>query len=75
MPLRNERLLDDTAGRILSALQTDARLSFSALGRQVGLSAPAGAERVRRMEDAGIITGYRVELGLQQLFPSRPSLA
>jgi Lrp/AsnC family leucine-responsive transcriptional regulator len=75
MPLRNERLLDDTAGRILGALQTDARLSFSALGRQVGLSAPAGAERVRRLEDAGIITGYRVERGLQQLFPSRPSFA
>ncbi len=69
MALRNERLLDDTAWRILDALQADSRLSFSALGRRVGLSAPAAAERVRRLEDAGIITGYRVELGLEKLFP------
>ena len=69
MASRNERLLDDTAWRILEALQTDSRLSFSALGRRVGLSAPAAAERVRRLEDAGIIAGYRVELGLEKLFP------
>jgi Lrp/AsnC family leucine-responsive transcriptional regulator len=69
MALRSERLLDDTAWRILDALQADSRLSFSALGRRVGLSAPAAAERVRRLEDAGIIIGYRVELGLEKLFP------
>jgi len=69
MTSRSERLLDDTAWRILDVLQADSRLSFSALGRRVGLSAPAIAERVRRMEAAGIITGYRVELGLEKLFP------
>jgi Lrp/AsnC family leucine-responsive transcriptional regulator len=67
---RAERLLDETGWRILDALQANARVAFSDLGRQVGLSAPAVAERVRRMEDAGLITGYRVELGLEKLgFP------
>jgi Lrp/AsnC family leucine-responsive transcriptional regulator len=69
MTLRTERLLDDTARRILDALQADSRLSFSELGRRVGLSAPAIAERVRRLEDAGIIIGYRVDLALEKLFP------
>ena len=70
MALRNERTLDDVAWRILGALQADARLSFSELGRRVGLSPPAAAERVRRLEDAGIISGYRAELNLERLgFP------
>jgi len=56
---RLESLLDDTGWRLLAALQADARLSFSELGRRVGLSPPAAAERVRRLEDAGVITGYR----------------
>ena len=70
MATRTERLLDDTGWRILDALQANARVAFSELGRQVGLSAPAVAERVRRMEDAGLIKGYRVELELGKLgFP------
>ncbi len=69
MTLQTERLLDPIGWRILEALQADARLSFSQLGRRVGLSAPAAAERVRRMEDAGIIAGYRVDLALEKLFP------
>ena len=58
-----ERLLDRTGLKILHALQQNARLSFSELGRQVALSSPAVAERVRKMEEAGIIGGYyaRVE--------------
>lgn len=51
--------MDDLNWRILELLQQDARLPYSEIGRRVGLSAPAVAERVRRMEDAGIITGYR----------------
>jgi Lrp/AsnC family leucine-responsive transcriptional regulator len=43
-------------------LQADARLSYNELARRVGLSSPTVAERVRRMEDAGIITGYRAEI-------------
>jgi len=50
---------DDMDRRVLEALQEDARLSYRALGRRIGLSQPAVAERVRRLEDAGIITGYR----------------
>lgn len=53
-----EKLLDHTGWRILQELQADARLSMAELGRRVGLSAPAVAERVRKLEDAKIIAGY-----------------
>jgi Lrp/AsnC family leucine-responsive transcriptional regulator len=53
------RELDRTDWAILTELQRDARLSYLALGKLVGLSGPATAERVRRLEAAGIITGYR----------------
>lgn len=49
---------------ILGHLQADARLSFSELSRRVHMSAPAVAERVRRMEDAGILRGYHAEVDL-----------
>src|SRR6266852_2497443 len=69
MAFPTERLLDDVGWRVLAALQAAARLSFSALGRGVGPS-PAAAERVRRLEDAGIIRGYRAELDPERLgFP------
>jgi Lrp/AsnC family leucine-responsive transcriptional regulator len=64
---RIDRLLDETGWQVLAALQENARIPFSELGRRVGLSAPAVAERVRRMEDAGIIAGYGVRLGFEQL--------
>jgi Lrp/AsnC family leucine-responsive transcriptional regulator len=68
--LESELILDDVAWRLLAELQANARISFSELGRRVGLSAPAVAERVRRMEEAGIIAGYHVELNLEKLgFP------
>jgi len=51
--------LDDIDRRLLAALQQDARLSYRALGRQIGLSQPAVADRVRRLEESGVITGYR----------------
>jgi Lrp/AsnC family leucine-responsive transcriptional regulator len=53
--------------RILCELQENARLSFSELGRRVGLTPPAVAERVRRLEEAGIIAGYRLELDIERL--------
>ncbi len=53
------RLLDEIGISLLVALQQNARLSYSELGRLVGLSAPAVGERVRRLEEAGVITGYR----------------
>ena len=57
-----ERLLDRTGLNILRALQKNARLSFSELGRRVALSSPAVAERVRKMEAAGIISGYHARV-------------
>ena len=62
MALEIEKLLDETGWRILQALQENARLSFSELGLRVGLSSPAVAERVRKLEDAGIIKGYHAEI-------------
>lgn len=56
------KLLDTIGWRILAEFQEDARIQFVELGRRVGLSTPAVIERVRRMEEAGIITGYRVEI-------------
>ena len=50
---------DDTDWRILDELQQDGRVSFSELGRRVAMSSPAVTERVRRLEEVGIITGYR----------------
>jgi Lrp/AsnC family leucine-responsive transcriptional regulator len=59
--------LDRIGWRILTELQADPRIPFSELGRRVGLSPPAVAERVRRLQDAGIIAGFRVDLGLDRL--------
>ncbi|MFG1711262.1 Lrp/AsnC family transcriptional regulator [Nonomuraea sp. M3C6] len=56
--------------RIVTELQLDARVSFAELGRRVSLSAPAVAERVRRLEEAGVITGYHAEVDPRALgFP------
>ena len=58
------RSLDDLDWAILRELQEDARVSWSELGRRVALSPPAVADRVRRLEEAGVISGYRAEIGL-----------
>jgi Lrp/AsnC family leucine-responsive transcriptional regulator len=55
-------LLDDVNRRLLEELQADARLTIAELGRRVNLSAPAVAERVQRLERAGVITGYHARL-------------
>lgn len=49
---------------LLRELQVDARLSFSELSRRVHLSPPAVAERVRRLEEAGVVTGYHAHVDL-----------
>jgi Lrp/AsnC family leucine-responsive transcriptional regulator len=67
MSLENERLLDDIGWHILQELQENARLSFAELGRRVGLSIPAVTERVHRMEDAGIITGYHADVNPEKV--------
>lgn len=62
-----ERLLDETGWRILRELQGNARITFSELGRRVALTPPAVAERVRRLEEAGVIRGYHVEIDRETL--------
>jgi len=54
--------IDSTNRRLLAELQADARLSLAELGRRVGLSSPAVAERLQRLEQAGVIRGYRAEV-------------
>jgi Lrp/AsnC family leucine-responsive transcriptional regulator len=54
--------VDEANLRLLRELQADARLSFAELGRRVGLSAPAVAERVARLEESGSIRGYRADV-------------
>lgn len=67
MTLSLDKLLDVTGRKIVQLLQANARLSFSELGRKVGLSQPATAERVKRLEEAGVITGYHAAVDLKKL--------
>ncbi len=62
MNLKIEKLLDTIGKDIVQALVKNARISFSELGRVVGLSTPAVTERVRKLEEAGIITGYHAAI-------------
>ena len=62
-----DSVLDATDRRILAAMVDDARLSLAELGRRIGLSSPAVAERVRRLERDGVISGYRVEINPRAL--------
>ena len=60
---RNEGLaLDPTNRGLLDALSADARISMVELGRRVGMSAPAVRERIARLEETGVIRGYRVDV-------------
>jgi len=59
--------MDRTDWVLLEALQKDARLSFAELARRVGMSAPSVTERVKRLEDAGIITGYHAMVSVEKL--------
>ncbi len=51
--------MDITDYKILDSLQRDGRISMKNLGAEVGLTSPAVSERVKRMEESGIIKGYR----------------
>jgi len=54
--------IDSLNMRILEELQRDPRLTMSELGRRVGMSSPAVTERVRRLEETGVIRGYSLDL-------------
>lgn len=58
----SNELLDAVNMRILEELQRDPRLTMSELGRRIGMSSPAVTERVHRLEEAGVIRGYRLDL-------------
>jgi Lrp/AsnC family leucine-responsive transcriptional regulator len=60
--IRPERLLDPVNLRVLRELVADPRLSIAALARRIGMSAPAVAERVQRLQASGVIAGYRLDL-------------
>jgi Lrp/AsnC family leucine-responsive transcriptional regulator len=57
-----DRELDQTDWRILDELQRDGRQSYNQLARRVSLSPPAVAERVRRLEETGVIAGYQARV-------------
>ncbi len=63
----SEKLLDDVGWQLLHLLQEHARLSFKELGQRVGLSSSSVAERVHRMEEAGILLGYHAEINLEKV--------
>jgi Lrp/AsnC family leucine-responsive transcriptional regulator len=55
-------MIDEIDWKILRELQKDARTSYTEISRRIGLTTPAIIERIRKMEDARIITGYRAEI-------------
>jgi len=65
--MRGNGKLDAKDVAILEALQADGRIALSELGRKIGLSQPAMSERVQRLEDAGIISGYGARIDPQAL--------
>jgi Lrp/AsnC family transcriptional regulator, leucine-responsive regulatory protein len=67
MALKANRTIDQTDWKLISELEVDARQTFSELGRKVGLSQPATAERIKSLESVGIIRGYRVDVDRAKL--------
>jgi len=59
--------LDRISWKIIEELQQDARLSWAELGRRVGLTTPAVAERVHRLEEQGVIRGFHADISLERL--------
>ena len=60
-------MLDPMDIAIIEILQQDGRLAISKLGNRIGLSQPATSERVRRLEERGVIGGYRAEIVIERL--------
>lgn len=71
MALHHE--LDAVGWRLLRLLQENARMSFRQIGEAIGLTAPAVGERIHRLEDAGVVKGYRAEVDLPKV--GRPIMA
>ena len=62
-----DQTFDATDACLVAELQGDARLTNAELGRRVSLSPPAVADRLRRLERDGVITGYRAEVNAKAL--------
>ncbi len=67
LSISQDHMLDNINRRILKALQDDARISYAELGKLVHLSAPAVAERIRKLERDGVITGYSISVDMDKL--------
>lgn len=59
--------LDATDWKLLDLLQRNARLGYADLGRKLKLSPPAVAERMKRLEERGVVRAYRAEIDLTSL--------
>jgi Lrp/AsnC family leucine-responsive transcriptional regulator len=59
--------LDDKHWKILGLLQEDARISLTTLARRVGLSVPATSERMKRLEELGVVVAYRALVSPQKV--------
>lgn len=59
--------MDRTDYQILNLLQADCRITLKSIGDQVGLTAPAVSERIRRMEENHVIEGFRIQVDRRQL--------
>ena len=62
MNAKFESSTDETGMKILKELQVNARMTYSEIGKRVGLSSPAVAERIYKMEESGIINGYHTDI-------------
>ncbi|TIX99018.1 MAG: winged helix-turn-helix transcriptional regulator, partial [Mesorhizobium sp.] len=72
--LRNENAdLDAADLKILRLLEKDARTSTAELARSVGLSAPSVAERIKRLQESGVIEAYTVRINPAALGADRPT--
>ncbi len=67
MVMDSSTLLDSFGRKILGELQSNARLSLAELGRRIGLSPTATAERMKQMEEIGILRGYTVDIDREAL--------
>lgn len=59
--------MDDIDRHIVSLMQENARISVTELGKRIGLSTPAANERLKRLEERGVITGYRAVINPEKL--------
>jgi Lrp/AsnC family transcriptional regulator, leucine-responsive regulatory protein len=67
MPTKNAIQYDETDIKILQILDRRSRITMSELAREIGMSAPSATERVKRLEQAGVIRGYSIDIDLDVL--------